>query len=51
MDVNSFFLNGGLSKAAFVKQSLGFVVEGQEHKVMRLHKALYGCDRLHGPGT
>jgi len=26
----------------FVKQPPGFIIEGKEHKVLRLHKALYG---------
>ncbi|WVZ62952.1 hypothetical protein U9M48_012640 [Paspalum notatum var. saurae] len=37
----SAFLNGEL-KEVFVKQPPGFVVDGQEHKVLRLRKALYG---------
>ncbi|WVZ79226.1 hypothetical protein U9M48_026830 [Paspalum notatum var. saurae] len=41
MDVKSAFLNGEL-KEVFVKQPPGFVVAGQEHKVLRLRKALYG---------
>ncbi|WVZ89853.1 hypothetical protein U9M48_036206 [Paspalum notatum var. saurae] len=42
MDVKSAFLNGELKEEVFVKQPLGFVVAGQEHRVLRLHKALYG---------
>lgn len=46
MDVKSIFLNGGLSEVVFIKQPLGFVIEGKEHKVLRLRKTLYGHDRL-----
>jgi hypothetical protein len=35
-------LNGDLAEEAFVKQAPGFVIPGAEHKVLRLHKALYG---------
>lgn len=42
MDVKSAFLNGELKEEVYVKQPLGFVVEGEEHKVLQLRKALYG---------
>ncbi|WVZ81039.1 hypothetical protein U9M48_028466 [Paspalum notatum var. saurae] len=42
MDVKSAFLNGELKEEVFVKQPLGFVVAGQEHRVLHLRKALYG---------
>lgn len=42
MDVKSAFLNGELKKEVYVRQPLSFVVEGQEEKVLRLSKALYG---------
>ncbi|WVZ94594.1 hypothetical protein U9M48_040467 [Paspalum notatum var. saurae] len=42
MDVKSAFLNGDLKEEVYVKQPLGYVVNGQEHRVLRLHKALYG---------
>ncbi|WVZ82976.1 hypothetical protein U9M48_030174 [Paspalum notatum var. saurae] len=42
MDVKSAFLNGELKEEVFVKQPPGFVVAGQEHRVLRLRKALYG---------
>ena len=42
MDVKSAFLNGELSETVFVKQPSGFAVKGEEHKVLRLRKALYG---------
>ncbi|WVZ92507.1 hypothetical protein U9M48_038564 [Paspalum notatum var. saurae] len=42
LDVKSAFLNGELKDEVFVKQPPGFVIDGQEHKVLRLCKALYG---------
>lgn len=40
--MKSVFLNGELAEEVFVQQPPGFVIAGQEHKVFRLHKALYG---------
>jgi len=42
MDVKSAFLNGTLKEEVYVKQPLGYVVEGQENKVLKLKKTLYG---------
>jgi hypothetical protein len=42
MDVKSAFLNGDLQKEVYVAQPPGFVQVGQESKVLRLRKALYG---------
>jgi hypothetical protein len=42
MDVKMTFLNGELQEEAFVEQASSFTIEGQEHKVFKLHKALYG---------
>lgn len=42
MDVKSTFLNGVLEEEVYVSQPLGFVVAGQEGKVLRLKNALYG---------
>ena len=41
MDVNSAFLTGELEEELYVKQPLGYIQEGEEHKVLKLHKALY----------
>jgi hypothetical protein len=42
MDVKTAFLNGDLQEEVFVEQPPGFLRQGQEQKVLRLHKALYG---------
>jgi hypothetical protein len=42
MDVKSTFLNGELSEQVYVSQPQDYVVEGQEKKVIKLHKGLFG---------
>ena len=42
LDVKSAFLNDYLQEEIYVEQPQGFVVQGQEDKVLRLKKALYG---------
>ena len=42
LDVKSAFLNGELAETVFVRQPPGFAVKGEEHRVLRLRKALYG---------
>ncbi|CAL1389348.1 unnamed protein product [Linum trigynum] len=42
MDVKSAFLNGYLEEDIYVEQPPGYIVEGQEDKVLKLKKALYG---------
>lgn len=42
LDVKSAFLNGDLLEDVFVEQPQGFILKGEEHKVYKLHKALYG---------
>jgi hypothetical protein len=41
MDVKSVFLNNDLKKEVYVHQPSGFVIPGNEGKVLRLRKALY----------
>ncbi|WVZ24220.1 hypothetical protein V8G54_002764 [Vigna mungo] len=42
MDDKSVFLNGPLEEEVYVNQPPGFFVNGQESKVYKLNKALYG---------
>ena len=41
LDVKSDFLNSELAETVFVRQPPGFAVKGEEHRVLRLRKALY----------
>ena len=45
MDIKTVFLNGDLEEEIYVKQSEGFVVQGQEQKIWRLVKSLYGMNQ------
>ena len=42
IDVKSTFFNGYLKEELYVEQPIGYVVKGQEDKVLKLKKALYG---------
>lgn len=42
LDVKTAFLHGELKEEVFVCQPQGYVVKGQENKVYKLRKALYG---------
>jgi hypothetical protein len=42
LDVKSTFLNGDLFEEVFVEQPASFILKGSQHKVLKLHKALYG---------
>ena len=42
LDIKSAFLNGELAETVFVRQPPGFAIKGEEHRVLRLRKALYG---------
>jgi len=42
MDVKTAFLNGNLEEETYMDQPLGFVSIGQEDKVCRLKKSIYG---------
>jgi hypothetical protein len=41
MDVKTF-LNSDLQEVVYIQQPPGFILQGQEHKVLELYKALYG---------
>ena len=42
MDVKTTFLNGELNEEIYMEQLEGFIVPGQEKKVCKLVKSLYG---------
>ena len=42
MDVKTAFLNGDLEEEIYMQQPVGFIKEGQENKVCRLLKSIYG---------
>ena len=42
MDVKIAFLNGDLEEEIYINQPVGFVAEGQEHKVCKLKRSIYG---------
>ena len=42
MDLMSAFFNGYLEEEVYVRQPMGYEVDGQEHKFYILKKSLYG---------
>ena len=42
MDVKTAFLNGELEEEIYMEQPVGFIVKGQEEKVCRLLRSVYG---------
>jgi hypothetical protein len=42
MDIKSAFLNSDLGEEFYVSQPSGFIKQGEQKKVYRLYKALYG---------
>ena len=42
MDVKTVFLNGELNEEIYMDQPLGFEIKGQEHKVFKLKRSIYG---------
>ena len=42
MDVKSAFLNGELDEEVYMDQLLGFKLKGQERKVYKLKRSIYG---------
>ena len=47
MNVKTVFLNGELNEEIYMDQSEGFISLGQEKKVCRLVKSLYGLKKAH----
>lgn len=46
LDINNIFLHDILNEAVFLEQPPDFVTHGNSHLVCKLHKALYGLNRL-----
>lgn len=42
LDVKSIFLNGEINEEVFIQQPEQYIIEGNESKVYKLKKALYG---------
>ena len=42
MDVKTAFFNGELDEEIYMDQLVGFVAKGQEHKVCKLKRSIYG---------
>ena len=47
MDIKTTLLNGKLDEEIYMDQPDGFVVKGQESKVCKLFKSLYGLKQAH----
>ena len=45
MDVKTTFLNGSLDECIYMMQPEGFIAKGQEKKVCKLQKSIYGLKR------
>ena len=46
LDMKTSFLHGELSEDVYVSQPKGFEKRGEEHKVFKLRKALYGLRQV-----
>ena len=46
MDVKTAFFNGYLQENIYMMQPDGFITEGQEHMVCKLHKSIYGLNKV-----
>lgn len=47
MDVKTAFLNGDLEEGVYIKQPEAIVIIGQENKVCKLIKSLYGLKQAY----
>nr|GEU59628.1 zinc finger, CCHC-type [Tanacetum cinerariifolium] len=50
MDVKTTFLNGDLDEEVYMNQPLGFIMPGNENKVCKLIKSLYGLNKFDETG-
>ena len=50
MDVKTAFFNGELEEEIYMNQPDGFIAQGQEGKVCKLLKSLYGLKRAPSSG-
>ena len=51
MDVKTVFLNGELDEEIYMDQPLCFEFKGQEHKVCKLKRSIYGLNKHLSNGT
>ena len=51
MDVKTAFLNGHIREEIFMDQLEGFISHGQESKVCKLMRSIYGQSKHHAVGT
>ena len=42
MDVKTAFLNGEIEEEIYMEQPVDFIAKGQEHKVCKLLRSIYG---------
>lgn len=45
LDVKLAFLNGKLEEDVYIEEPSGYIVRGQENKVLKLKKVLYGLNK------
>ena len=45
MDVNTAFFNGELNEEIYMEQPVGFIFKGQEKKVCKLKRSIYGLNQ------
>jgi hypothetical protein len=50
MDVKTAFLNGDLEEDVYMEQPEGFISKGDENKVCKLEKSIYGLSKHQGSG-